>query len=109
MNARVKESSVGYLLVGSIASCLEAAQDAARQAVAALGPARPILAIVFADIAWKMLFETQPGSEISPIRDVIGAAIPLAGGYTVGQIRNSPGGAELLNQHIEIMLLGAID
>ncbi|NJN43770.1 MAG: hypothetical protein HC806_02860 [Anaerolineae bacterium] len=96
-------------MVGSASACLEAAAKAARQALTNIGAARPILAIVFADIAWKMLFETQPGGEIAPIREIFGPEIPIAGGYTVGQIHKSESGIELLNQHIEIMLLGAID
>ena len=109
MNTQIKEGTTGHLMVGSTSACLAAAREAAQQALTALGSARPILAIVFADIAWKMLFETQPGGEIAPLREVFGSALPIAGGYTVGQIRNSPGGVELLNQSIEIMLLGAID
>jgi len=109
MTSHIKEGTTGHLLVGSTASCLEAARQAAQQALAALGTARPILALVFADIAWKMLFETQPGNEIAPIREVIGPHIPIAGGYTLGQIHTTSSGAEVVNQHIEIILLGAID
>jgi len=109
MTSHIQEGTTGHLLVGSTASCLEAARHASQQALTGLGTARPILALVFADIAWKMLFETQPGYEISPIREVFGPSIPIAGGYTLGQLYTNPSGVEILNQHIEIILLGAID
>jgi hypothetical protein len=109
MTSQIQQGATGHLLVGSTTSCLEAARQAAQQAWTGLGTARPILALVFADIAWKMLFETQPGHEISPIREVFGPNIPIAGGYTLGQLYTHPAGVEVLNQHIEIVLLGAID
>lgn len=109
MTTHVPQGGVGHLLVGSTTTCLEAARQATQQALTGLGSARPILALVFADIAWKMLFETQPGQEISPIREVLGPNIPVAGGYTLGQIYTHSKGVEVLNQHIEIVLLGARD
>ncbi len=109
MTTHIQEGVTGHLLVASITSCLKAAREAAQQALTNLGTARPILALVFADIAWKMLFETQPGQEISPIRDIFGPTVPIAGGYTLGQLYPSPEGVEVLNQHIEIVLLGVVD
>ncbi|MFQ5615930.1 MAG: FIST signal transduction protein, partial [Anaerolineales bacterium] len=109
MSSPVREGSTGHLMIGSTASCVEAVQRASQQALQALGSARPVLAIVFADIAWKILFETQPGIETAAISAVLGMDIPIAGGYTVGQIfsSNSSNTPELLNQHIEIIVFGA--
>ncbi|HLF89553.1 MAG TPA: FIST N-terminal domain-containing protein [Anaerolineales bacterium] len=109
MNSKVKEGATAHLLVGSTAACLQAVREASRQALDSLGKARPILALVFADIAWRMLFENQPGSEVAPIREIIGANVPISGGYTIGQIVTTPSGTEVLNQHIEIILIGAVD
>ncbi len=109
MTTHVQEDTTGHLLVGSANACLEAARQATQQALTNLGPARPILALVFADIAWKMLFETQPGHEMSPIRDLLGPNVPLAGGYTLSQLYPHEGRVEALNQHIEIVLFGVAD
>jgi hypothetical protein len=109
MSSSIPQGVIGHLLVGSTTSCLEAARQAAEQALVGLGTARPILALVFADVAWKMLFETQPGLEIAPLRDVFGPHIPIAGGYTLGQIYSHANGVEVLNQHLEIVLLGTVD
>lgn len=109
MNAAVPQGSTGHLLVGSAAACLEAAQEAARQALAALGTARPVLAVVLADVAWKMLFETSPNSKVAAIQQMLGEAVPVAGGYSLGQIQSGEQGVELLNQHVEVIVFGAVD
>ena len=74
----------------------------------ALGNAKPALALVLADVAWQMLFESQPGTELNPVREVLGADVPILGGYTLGQI--IPGDASapprFLNQHLTVILVG---
>ncbi len=109
MNAPVHEGSIAYLLVGSAPSCLEAAQAAARQAMAALSPAQPALALVFADAAWQWLMEPEGYPDLQAIRSVIGKEVPLAGGYSYGQLARTDGNGPLtlLNQHITIILLGS--
>jgi len=84
-----------------------AAQAAARQAVAALEGAKPALALVLVDLAWQMLFEAQPGAEIAAVQEMLGAEVPIAGGYTLGQI--VPGGEgtpQFLNQHMVVVVFG---
>jgi hypothetical protein len=107
MNAAVADGSEAYLLVGSLSACQEAAGQAARQALEGLEGARPVLAIVLADIAWKMLFESQPGADAAAVQSVLGPEVPLAGGYTLGQI--VPGGEgvpQFLNQHLAVLVIG---
>ena len=107
MNATVSDGSDAYLLTGSLSACQAAAQAAAEQALKALGGARPVLALVLADIAWQMLFEAQPGGDISAVQAALGVDVPVAGGYTLGQI--VPGGAgtpQFLNQHVAVMVFG---
>jgi hypothetical protein len=107
MNTAIPANSDAHLLVGSPAACLEAARAAARQALAALEGARPSLALLLVDQAWQMLFEGQPGAEITAVREALGAEVPIAGGYTLGQI--VPGGAgapQFLNQHIVVAVFG---
>jgi hypothetical protein len=107
MNSPVTKGSTAYYLISSIENCLSAAKRAARQALEALGDAEPVLAIVIADIAWQMMLPAQPGAEIQAVREVIGEHVPIVGGYTYGQIRRSGSGLpELLNQHIQIVLIG---
>jgi hypothetical protein len=63
------------------------------------------------DIAWQMLLKATPGAEIAAIQEIIGEQVPIAGGYTLGQIvpgqeASSP---EFLNQHIVVILFGEYD
>jgi hypothetical protein len=109
MSAGILEGRRVEVMIGSADRCRQAAADAARQALEALGPARPRLAVVLADAAWHALLELEPTAEIEAIRSVIGADVPIAGGYTFGQItRPEPTGpVRLLNQHILVLLFAA--
>ncbi len=110
MNAPIREGSTAHLLVGSVQSCLKAAQTAVQQALTSLQPAQPALALIFADSAWQMLMEPEGSPEIEAIRAVIGKDIPIAGGYTLGQFARSETNQTLpfLNSHIEIVLIGSL-
>jgi len=102
MNAAVRDGADAYLLVGSRASCERAAAQAIQQAMLALGNVKPALVILLVDIAWQMLLKSKPGAEVAAIQDIIGADVPLAGGYTLGQVVPGKEGAapKFLNQHI---------
>lgn len=108
MNAPVRDGVDAYLLVGSRASCESAAQQAAQQALHQLEGAKPVLAFVFADIAWEMLLRSYPGAEIAAVQDILGKEVPLAGGYTLGQVvaGKDSGAPQLLNQHIVVIAFG---
>jgi hypothetical protein len=105
MNAPVRDGVDAYLLVGSRVSCENAAQQAAQQALQQLDGRKPSFAFVLVDIAWEMLLKSNPGSEISAVQDILGEGVPIAGGYTLGQI--VPGRdtktPQLLNQHIVVV------
>lgn len=108
MNADINEGEIAHLLVGSREGCIDAARLATFEALSSLGSSKLALALVFADASWQMLFEGQPGAEIHAIREVLGQNVPIAGGYSLGQLtrdRNSRK-IELLNQHIEVVLIG---
>lgn len=111
MNASVADGRDAFLLVGSLSACQAAAADAAQQALSSLDGARPVMALVLADVAWQMLFEAQPGADVAAVRDVLGPRVPIAGGYTLGQI--VPGGAyappQFLNQHMVVILFGEVE
>lgn len=109
MTSHTAQGTIGHVMLGSVSACLEAAEAAAEQALKGLGNARPILALVFVDIAWKLLLENQPGQEIASIQKILGPHVPVAGGYTLGQLYTNGDKVEVLNQQIEIVLLGVLD
>jgi len=106
MNAPVRDGVDAYLLVGNRASCEKAAQQAAQQALQQLQGAKPAFALVLADIAWEMLLKSHPGSEVEAVQDILGKNVPIAGGYTLGQIVPGKDSTtpQLLNQHIVVIL-----
>lgn len=114
MNAAVRDGVDAYLLVGSRAACQRAATQAAQQALLALGDLKPSLVLVLADIAWQMLLESNPGAEVAAVQDIFGPDVPIAGGYTLGQIVPGrdvrPAGVvgappQFLNQHLVVVAI----
>jgi hypothetical protein len=108
MNAPIREGVDAYLLVGSRAACERAAAQAAQQALLALGDLKPSLVLILVDIAWQMLLESNPGAEVTAVRDILGPDVPIAGGYTLGQIVSPGPGAQVsvprfLNQNIVVI------
>lgn len=107
LNAPVRDGSDAYLLVGSRVSCETAAQEAAQQALRQLEGSKPVFALVLVDLAWEMLLKSHPGAEIFAVRDLFGLNVPLAGGYTLGQIvPGKTASPQLLNQHIVVIAFG---
>jgi hypothetical protein len=107
MNAAVGDGTEAYLMVGSLSACQQAATAATEQALAALEGARPVLALVLADVAWQMLFEAQVGADVAAVQAALGANIPLAGGYTLGQIiPRKDASPQFLNQHMVVIVFG---
>ena len=108
MNAPVRDGADAFVMVGSNRNCQQAAQEAAQQALRKLDGASPAFALVLVDIAWQMLLKANPGVEITAVQEIIGDKVPIAGGYTLGQV--VPGGVsmppEFLNQHIMVILFG---
>lgn len=107
LNTALRDGVEAHLLVGSLMACREAARQAAQQALSALNGGKPALALVLADIAWQMLFEAGPGTEIAAIQQVLGADVPIFGGYTLGQVVPRAEDTPLfLNQHLVVVLFG---
>jgi len=108
MNAPVRDGVDAYLLVGSRTACEQAAQQAAQQALQQMQGIKPAFALVLVDIAWEMLLKSHPGAEIAAIQEILGKNIPIAGGYTLGQIvpGKDAGPPQLLNQHIVVIIFG---
>jgi len=108
MNAPVRDGADAYLLVGSRVSCENAAQQAAQQALQQLNGSKPVFAFILVDIAWQMLLKSHPGSEITAVQDILGKDVPIAGGYTLGQVVPGKDSTvpQLLNQHIVVIVFG---
>jgi len=108
MNASVRDGVDAFIMVGSRLSCQKAAQQATQQALRELDGVKPAFALVLVDIAWQMLLKATPGAEIAAIQEIIGTQVPIAGGYTLGQIVPGAEAATptFLNQHIVVILIG---
>jgi hypothetical protein len=107
MNASIRDGIDAYLLVGSRSACEKAARQATQQALLKLEGAKPALAFVLVDVAWQMLLKANPGAEIAAIQEILGPRVPVAGGYTLGQI--VPGDQtppRFLNQHLTVIIFG---
>ena len=106
MNAPIRDGLDAYLLVGSRASCQAAAQKATQQAMLQLDEAKPVFALVLVDLAWQMLLKSTPGAEIAAVQDILGPNVPIAGGYTLGQIAPGKDAPQFLNQHMLVIVFG---
>ncbi len=106
MNGSVRDGIDAYVLVGTRTDCEKAAQQATQQALNGLGNAKPAFALVLVDIAWQMLLKANPGAEVAAVQDLLGPSVPVAGGYTLGQIVQGKETPNFLNQHIVVTLFG---
>lgn len=107
MNAAIRDGIDSYLLVGSRIACERAARNAAQQALLQLGNAKPVLVLVFVDIAWHLLLKAQSEVEVAAIQEIMGTKVPIVGGYTLGQVISAPSvSPKFLNQHIVVMAFG---
>ncbi len=107
MNATIRDGIDAFLLVGSRAACDRAARQAAQQALLQLGDVKPAFALVLVDVAWQMLLRAQPGAEIAAVQEILGDKLPIAGGYTLGQVTSTDlKPPRFLNQHIVVIVFG---
>lgn len=109
MNVQLRDGMDAYLMVGSIDACRLSAIAATQKALEALNGARPVFALILIDVAWQILLQADPGMEIRAVQSVLGNDIPIAGGYTIGQIIPAAAGRQnpqFLNQHIVVILFG---
>jgi len=108
MNAPVEAGVVARLMVGDPEACVRAAQSASEEALTMLGGAAPAAALVFADVSWHYLFESQSPRFLEAVQAVVGKQIPLVGAYTLGQVVRtlSEKPPQALNQQIQVVLIG---
>jgi len=103
MNVSLRDGSDAYLMIGSPADCHKTAVEAAQQAVRALNGLKPAFGLILVDVAWYMLMQARVDAYFKAIQDTLGPNVPIAGGYTLGQI--IPAGAQdehpqFLNQNV---------
>jgi hypothetical protein len=109
LNVALRDGSDAYLMIGSPADCQRAALEAAQQALLNLGNSKPAFVLVLVDVAWHMLMQSHMDTLLKTLQGVIGAEVPLAGGYTLGQIVPASGQEthpQFLNQHILVIAFG---
>ena len=54
-----------------------------------------------------MLLKANPGAEIAAIQEILGEDVPIAGGYTLGQVTSDESSKpKFLNQHIVVIAFG---
>lgn len=109
MNAPLRDGADAYLMVGNPTACIASVKKAVQQALIGLDGAKPVFALVMADVSWQMLLQAKPGIEISAIREILGKEVAIAGAYTLGQIvpaRHKHETPQFLNQHFAIALFG---
>jgi hypothetical protein len=94
-------------MAGSIESCTLAVQRAYEKAQQSLGKARPILALVFPDIAWQLMLESKPGAEAALIHKLLGEEVPVAGGYVLGHLAKQNETVQFYNQQVQVILFAA--
>lgn len=82
-----------YIMIGSREEAIEAAQEAAKQAMAQIEGRQIKAAILFNCIARKKLLMAKKQEEIDRIRQILGEEVPLIGFYTYGE--QAPLGKEI--------------
>lgn len=107
MSAPVPEGSIVHLMTGDPEACLASAQQAVKDALAALGKAKPLLAVTLIDASWQLLFESRQNQITSVLKAALGD-IPMVGAYTFGQlarpVQEQP--PVLHNQNLEVLVFG---
>lgn len=88
--AEIPQGSVIHIMRASAASAVEAAQEATRAAVAALGDHKPQAALFFDCVATRLRMGDQFGEEVQIVRDQLAGA-DLVGCNTHGQIARAEG------------------
>jgi hypothetical protein len=88
--AEVPQGSIVYIMRASAASAIEAAGDATRAALAALGGHKPQAALFFDCVATRLRMGAEFGDEIATVRDQLSGA-DLVGCNTHGQIARAEG------------------
>jgi hypothetical protein len=110
--AEIPEGSEIRLMLGDPEKAIQAAKEAAENALTQLKGAKPKAVFVFDCMARNKLLGTRIGEEIAAIQNVLGKGVPLIGFYTYGE--QAPIGGKLgpecrtvfHNETMTLMVLG---
>jgi hypothetical protein len=104
----IPEGSMVRLTCGDHASILEAAEQAARLALAELGNLAPSIVFFYSCMARKIVLGRRTKEEIDKIRLAVGAEVPIVGFYTYGEYcRVTCDGPSLLhNETASVSVIG---
>ncbi|MCK5490561.1 MAG: FIST C-terminal domain-containing protein [Candidatus Pacebacteria bacterium] len=94
--AEVPEGSEIRLMIGSKSKAIDAAKEAARNALKDLEGGKPAGIIVFNCIARQKLFNREAKDEIDAIKEVLGKDVPIIGFYTYGEIAPVNGKSDVI-------------
>ncbi|MBK8618554.1 MAG: hypothetical protein IPN96_15890 [Anaerolineales bacterium] len=86
MNANIRDGIDAYLLVGAVWPVDVLRVRRHSKPLLQLGDAKPAFALVWWTLHGKCCFKPSPASGSPLCRDILGTKIPIAGGYTLGQI-----------------------
>jgi len=83
--AEIPEGSEIRLMLGDQEKAIQAAKEAAEEALVQLKGAKPKVAFVFNCMARHKLLGARIGEEIAAVQNVLGKEVPLIGFYTYGE------------------------
>lgn len=83
--AEIPQGSEIRLMLGDQEKAIQAAQEAAQNALSQLKGAKPKIILVFNCVARYKLLGSRVGEEITAIQDILGRDVPLIGFYTYGE------------------------
>ena len=110
--AEIPEGSEIRLMLGDPEKAIQAAKEAAEEALAQLKGVKPKAVFVFDCMARNKLLGARIGEEIAAIQNVLGKEVPLIGFYTYGELAPLGGilGPECFsvwhNETMALMVLG---
>ncbi len=84
--ASIPEGSAVTLTSGSRGDIINGAREAAQQALASLGVAKPELIVMFSCVGRKLVLGRRTPEEIEVVRKCFGYDVPIIGFYTYGEI-----------------------
>lgn len=100
--ASVPENAVAHIMQGDPAALFQAAQDATKQALDALGGRPPVAVLVFDCVSRLLMLGEQAATEVEMIRAIIGPETPMAGMFSFGEIATGAGAAALHNKTVVV-------
>jgi hypothetical protein len=106
-NSELPEGSWARLMIGGYEAAIAAAEDAAREAAAAIGQSRFKGALVFSSAGRMKMLGSESQGEIDVIRNGLGGlGVRLGGFYGYGEFAPSPAGSMFHNESVAVMALG---